>query len=68
MTNQYTTLDISRLMEKHGWRIMDMGAGDNFRMTEDPFYAHQHRLITAYLADDGFGERCDEVIRSIFEV
>lgn len=29
---------------------------------------HCHRLLTAYLADDGFDERTEEVIRSIFEV
>lgn len=28
---------------------------------------HSHRLLTAYLADDGFGERCERVIKSIFE-
>ena len=28
---------------------------------------HSHRLLTAYLADNGFGERTEEVIRSIFE-
>ena len=29
---------------------------------------NSHRLLTAYLADNGFGERTERVIRSIFEV
>lgn len=32
-----------------------------------PIYFHCNRLLTAYLADNGFGERCERVIKSIFE-
>lgn len=27
---------------------------------------HSHRLLTAFLADDGFGDRCERVLRDIF--
>ena len=78
--NAYRLDDVLRAIKVWGEKQGKMGVCDtcgveNIKQclcicagVEDWDVWYSHSLLAAYLADDGFGERTEGVIRSIFEV